>query len=198
VVEVRQQGWLFVAAGLAAGLLACSGGGDNSAQRGSGGSGAATTGSGGSAAPSGSGGTPDFGNGSGSGGSANNGMATAPPPVPPVDPSAAPFMKDDTASSGVDPATITALKNGGASCNVTVTFPYEGTMFPGGLPSPIVMYDGAADAVYLHFTYNGSDKVDYQFAAPGSNPGEVQIPRDAWNEITRRTNNQTLNVTLNT
>jgi hypothetical protein len=122
---------------------------------------------------------------------------TTAPPAPTIDPSAPQFIADDTAMSGLDPAAITQLKTATASCAVKVTYPYENTAFPGGLQAPVIMWDGAADAAYLRFTYDRSDKVDYQFAAKVGNPGQIQIPRPAWNEITRRTNQFPLNVTLN-
>jgi hypothetical protein len=123
--------------------------------------------------------------------------STMAPPTLPVDPSAAPFVQDDTAMGGLDAATVDKLRNATASCAVKVMYPYEGTAFPGGLVPPAIMWDGAADAAYVRFKYERSDRVDYQFAAAVSGPGQIQIPRTAWNEITRRTNQLTLNVTLN-
>jgi hypothetical protein len=119
------------------------------------------------------------------------------PPPPPVDPSAAPFAQDDTAMGGLPAAKITALKAGGGACAVKVLFPYENTVFPGGLIPPTIMWDGASDAAYVRFAYDSGDKVDYQYAAPVTAPAQLQIPRAAWNEITRRTNNFPLHVTLN-
>jgi hypothetical protein len=118
------------------------------------------------------------------------------PPPPPVDPSAPPFKQDDTAMGGLDAATLDKLKNGTGACAVKVTFPYEGTVFPGGLIPPTIMWDGAGDAAYVHVAYDSSDKVDYQFASKLKAPVSLQIPRTAWNEITRRTNNLPLKVTL--
>jgi hypothetical protein len=119
------------------------------------------------------------------------------PPPPQVDPSAAPFVQDDTTMGGLDAATVTKLKTATASCAVKVTYPYENTAFPGGLMPPVIMWEGASDAAYLRFKYERGDKVDYQFAAAVGTPAQIQIPRTAWNEITRRTNNFPLNVTLN-
>jgi hypothetical protein len=128
---------------------------------------------------------------------AGAGPSTMAPPTLPVDPSAAPYVQDDTAMGGLDPATVNQLKTATASCAVKVTYPYEGTAFPGGLMPPVIMWDGTADAAYLRFKYERSDRVDYQFAAKVTTPAAIQIPRSAWNEITRRTNQLTLNVTLN-
>jgi hypothetical protein len=122
--------------------------------------------------------------------------ATMVPPPPPADPSAAPYKKDDTAMGGLDPAAVNTLKAGSGACNIKVTFPYENTVFPGGLIPPTIMWTGGGEAAYVRFAYEMSDKVDYEFAAKVSGQPQLQIPRAAWNEITRRTNNFGLNVTL--
>jgi len=116
------------------------------------------------------------------------------PPV--VDPTAPEFIQDDTGASGLGQDVIDMLKAGGGSCTINAIYPYEGTVFPGGLQPPIVMWSGPSEAAYLHFSYEGSGIVDYQFAAMTTEPGQIQIPRDAWNEITRRTNRANLNVKL--
>jgi hypothetical protein len=127
-----------------------------------------------------------------------SGSAGAPVIAPPVvDANAAPYLQDDSGMSGIAPATLTKLKAGGGACAVKVTFPYDYTVFPGGLTAPLIMWDSAADAAYVHLAYTGNDKVDYQFAVALNNDNELQIPRPAWDEITRRTNNALLNVTLN-
>ena len=118
------------------------------------------------------------------------------PPPPVIDGSAQPFERDDSAMGGLDQGTLDMLKAGGGSCSTTVTFPYEGTVFPGALPAPIIMWSGNADAAYVHMSYDLGTIVKYEFAKGASNPGELQIPRDAWNEITRRTNGQVLRVKL--
>lgn len=172
-------------------VAACAGGDQEGSGRGPGSGGA-----GGGAATGGSGGTTpiDFGNDP-TGGS--GGTAVTPPPAPVVDPSAPDFTQDDTGMSGLDQATIDMLKAGGGSCATSILYPYANTVFPGGLEPPIIMWGTAADAAYVRFAYAQSTAVSYEFAAGASNPGEIQIPRTAWDEITRRTNNAPLEVTLN-
>jgi hypothetical protein len=170
-------------------VAACSGG--DTTRGGDGNGSVRSAGSGGSHA--GSGGS-NFGN-QGTPSSGGSGSPMVPPP-PVVDASAPEFQRDDTAMSGLDPAKIDMLRNGSGACTLHVTYPYEGTMFPGALEPPIVMWDGASDGAYVHFAYDQTNKVEYEFAAAASNPGELQIPRDAWNEITRRTNRLNLTVTL--
>jgi hypothetical protein len=182
---------LICALALVAGCSSGDGVGSGRQPRGGGGSGGGSSGTGGTG-----GGTGGFGDGPTAGVGAGTGGAPVVPPPPVVDGSAPPYTQDDTAMSGLPADTINMLKQGGASCSSTVTYPYEGTIFPGALAAPIIMWDGAADAAYVHITYDQSDKVDYQFARGAADPGELQIPREAWNEITRRTNNANLNVKL--
>ena len=109
-----------------------------------------------------------------------------------LDPQSSPFKRDDTANAGLPADQLDRLKAGGSSCSAEIIYPYQNAMFPGALPSPPIMWNSGADAVYLHATYHMLDTVDYEFAAGASNPGEVRIPQDAWNEITRRTQNSPL------
>jgi hypothetical protein len=188
-------------------LVACSASAPPGGARGPGSApGTRVPGTGGSAAPVGPGGSPIDNNFGNPGGLLGSGGSSATPGGAPgpgvmnasVDPNAPMYVADDTAMGGLDPATLTALKTGGAQCTVKVTFPYDNTVFPGGLVPPPIMFDGAADAAYVQFAYQGSDKVDYKFAAKVTAPAQVQIPRPAWDAITRRTNNLPLIVTLNT
>lgn len=118
------------------------------------------------------------------------------PPLPTNDMADSPFVLDDTAQSGLDQATVAMLRTGGSDCSTAVVYPYEDTVFPGGLQSPVIMWQGGADAAYARFEYAQSDHVKYEYAVSAVDPGELQIPREAWNEIARRTNNLYLNVTL--
>ncbi len=113
-------------------------------------------------------------------------------------PTSTDFIKDATDESGLDRATIDGLKAGGTSCTAQVIYPYEGTVFPGGLVSPPIMWNGGADAAYLRVRYDAVSTLDFQFAAGPSNPGELRIPQAYWNEITRRTQRTPLLLTLTT
>ena len=131
----------------------------------------------------------------GTGASMTNGGSGGAPAII-IDPQSAPYSADETGTSGLPADQIDRLKAGGASCSTNIIYPYENTMFPGALPSPPIMWEGPADAAYVHMVYSGLDTVDYQFAAGASDPGELRIPQAAWNEITRRTQNVPLLVTL--
>lgn len=105
---------------------------------------------------------------------------------------------DDTASSGLDQATLDRLRAGGTECLAPIIYPYQRTMFPGGLPSPSIMWNEASNATLVTARYVGLDTIDYQFAAGASSPGEITLPQEAWNEITRRTQPGTsLTLTVN-
>src|SRR5205085_8924371 len=89
------------------------------------------------------------------GGSSANPTPGGPPAI---DPSAPTFKRDDTGMAGLDAPALATLKTASGACAVKVTYPYENTLFPGGLDAPAIMWDGAADAAYVRFAYQGSDK----------------------------------------
>jgi hypothetical protein len=126
----------------------------------------------------------------GGGTSAGGGVAGALPPT------STDFMKDATGESGLDRATIDGLRAGGSSCTLKPIYPYEGTVFPGGLVSPPIMWNGAAEAAYVRLQYERVNNFDYQYAVGPSNPGELRIPQADWDQITRRTQRTPLVVTL--
>lgn len=108
-----------------------------------------------------------------------------------------PFHQDDTGMAQLEPATLDGLRRAPRNCAAPLIYPYDGTVFPGGLISPPFMWQGAADAVYLRARYENSDVLDYQFARGASNPGEVRIPQERWAEIARRAGTNNLLVTVN-
>jgi hypothetical protein len=130
-----------------------------------------------------------------SGVGATGGVAGGPPII---DPTAAPFIQDDTGMSGLPQGTIDMLKTGPSAGACAIVYPYQGTKFPGGLVSPLIMWNGASDASYVKVTYDNLDTVNYEFATGPSGPGELRIPQTAWNEITRRTQSTGLRVLLRT
>lgn len=178
---------------VALGIGACSGS-DTGGRAGSGAGGAA--GAAGTAGAAGSAGISGIGGSGGIGASGGIGGVSGGPPI--LDPTAAPFVQDDTPMSGLDQGTIDNLKNGAPAGQCQITYPYQSTKFPGGLVSPLIMWNGGADAAYVKVTYDNLDTVEYQFAAGASNPGELRIPQAAWNEITRRTQSTGLRVKLRT
>ena len=168
--------------------LACSGG-DSSNNRmpngfgGSGGSG--VTGTGGGAAP----GTDSFGNSNGTGpmlGQSMMPMQTQDAGPQGMTVGTQPISIDQCGTgnpAGISQDDANMLKAGGGGA-VRVLYPYDGTVFPRGMISPTVMWDGTGEVVYLHvksmaFEYWGCLKPD---AA-----GQIQIPQDVWDAATART-----------
>jgi hypothetical protein len=109
---------------------------------------------------------------------------------------ATPFVADETGNSGLGADVVSKLKAGGGACSFDILYPYEGTMFPVGLPLQTIMWNAPSDGAYVHLRYQGSDTVDYQFAAGPTSPGEITLPQQAWNEVARRTPGSALDVTL--
>lgn len=87
---------------------------------------------------------------------------------------------------GLDPAAIAALKNAPLPADPTlktILYPYDQTLWPLGLTSPLMMWNapGAADLYRVHleqsnFTYDGFVSV-----AP---PAQVRVPQNVWDRIT--------------
>lgn len=108
------------------------------------------------------------------------------------------YQQDATGDSGLDKGTLDTLRAGGKSCSTKILYPYDGTVFPGGLVSPVIMWEGASDAAYVRLRYDSPTNVDVQYAVKGTNPGELRVPQQHWNEITRRSMGGNLLVTLTT
>jgi hypothetical protein len=83
----------------------------------------------------------------------------------------------------VDAATQAKLTGGGSADNTfKLVYPYDNTVFAGGLTSPTLQWNGTAtDATYVHVSAPG---VDYKGWFGKSNPGRAQITKAAWNVIT--------------
>jgi hypothetical protein len=74
---------------------------------------------------------------------------------------------------------FTALQQGGGS-PARLLYPYDGTVFPVGLPPPVFQWDGGAnDAVYVHFK---SALFDYQGCFAGSATASLSVPADVWKQ----------------
>jgi len=98
------------------------------------------------------------------------------------------YAADMTGMANLPPASLGPLKDaaskagagaggmgGGNQAMVPcadLLYPYDGTVMPGGLISPPFMFKNGWDAAYVRVGYQNSNRVDYQFAAAASNPGE--------------------------
>jgi hypothetical protein len=131
------------------------------------------------------------GPGAGAGGGVPQDVVGAPLPA-----TSTPFVRDDTGGSGLDQGTLDALKLGGASCTTKLLYPYANTIFPNGIISPPFQWEGATEAAYVRIGYAGTDLVRYEFAVGPSDPGELRVPQEAWNEVGRRASDKPLLVTL--
>jgi hypothetical protein len=75
-------------------------------------------------------------------------------------------------------ADVQRLVAGGAPGDLRVTYPYEGTVFPRGLLSPLLIWQNAnAQAIYVHIQ---SKLFEYRGCLVPSAPGEVVIPQNVW------------------
>ncbi len=139
--------------------------------------------------------TPDAGNdASGSNPDVPNDSGVPAPPG--FEPTGTPFHVDATGQAGLDKATLDELRAGGASCTTPIIYPYEATVFPGGLIPPPLMWQADSKAAYVQVSYDTLDLVQYQFAGGPTSPGELRVPAKDWYEITRRTQGTPLRVKL--
>jgi hypothetical protein len=87
---------------------------------------------------------------------------------------------------------------GGGTADATFKwlYPYDKTVFPRGLVSPTMQFDGgAADAVYVHITGTG---LDYKGWFKGGAAGAVQtaLSQKAWDAVTRAVGGTALKVSV--
>jgi hypothetical protein len=121
-------------------------------------------------------GSPGVGGTSGSfrtadGGNGGGGDAAAPPTQ---------FIDACTtgAASGLSAQSMKALFAGGSHGSLRYLYPYDGTVFPRGLISPTLMWDGAtATYVYVHIK---SNLFEYKGCLAPTAAGQVQIPQQVW------------------
>ena len=136
----------------------------------SGGSGGTLTGSGGSGG--GGGIIPPGGTGgqAGTGGSKDAGGPTMPPPT-----------VIDRTGGKVTPDIVTKIKMGGPNTSgMAFLYPYDKTVFPGGILPPLMQWKpapGAVDVLYIHIK---SSRFDYQEIFTALPNAQIELPKDAW------------------
>jgi Tol biopolymer transport system component len=82
------------------------------------------------------------------------------------------------APSGLGAASLKALLAGGSAGSLRYLYPYAQTVFPRGLGSPTLMWDGGnADYVYVHIK---SSLFEYKGCLAPTKAGQVLIPQDVW------------------
>ena len=83
-------------------------------------------------------------------------------------------------AAGLDETTVAALLQGGEGQTMRWLYPYDGTVFPGGLAAPLLMWDDGAiaeDAVYVHMH---SSSFDYEGCMKPTGPAQLQLPQQVW------------------
>jgi hypothetical protein len=82
-------------------------------------------------------------------------------------------------------AQISTLRTGGKPGAMRILYPYDGTIFPRGLASPTVMWDGAgSDGVYIHIK---ASSFEYQGCLKVTAAGQVQLPQSVWEKLGQQT-----------
>ena len=81
-------------------------------------------------------------------------------------------------AAGLSPADLQRLLAGGSASGMRWLYPYDGTVFPRGLKSPLLMWEGPnATAVYVHIR---STLFEYKGCLAPTAPGQLQVPADVW------------------
>lgn len=94
-------------------------------------------------------------------------------------------LKDEVDSgSGLDDAGKSALlaATTADSAVTKLLYPYDGTVFPRGLPSPELQWNGGAAPDVYAITLEVPGMTFTSFLKPG-NPARATIPKDSWNKL---------------
>ncbi len=82
--------------------------------------------------------------------------------------------------AGLSAAALKTLLAGGSVGSLRYLYPYTGTVFPRGLISPTLMWDGGnADYVYVHMK---SKLFEYKGCLAPTATGQVLLPQDVWTD----------------
>jgi hypothetical protein len=88
---------------------------------------------------------------------------------------------NDTSCPGpLSASQVSALQAGGSGPgSLKWLYPYDGTVFPGGIQSPTLQWSqsGQPDGMYLHLH---SNKYDYTACFKGDNPGQIPLNEKEW------------------
>jgi hypothetical protein len=86
--------------------------------------------------------------------------------------------------AGLDPAAVQAAKAGGPGAG-KMLYPYSGTVFPRGMISPLLMWEGGAgDNVYVHIK---SQAFEYFGCLKPTAAGQLQMPQAIWDTAGQQT-----------
>jgi hypothetical protein len=74
---------------------------------------------------------------------------------------------------------IASLKAGGSAGSLKWLYPYDQTVFPGGIAPPTLQWQqsGMPDGIYVHVS---SQLYDYTGCYKGTNPGQLTLPEIEW------------------
>jgi hypothetical protein len=107
------------------------------------------------------------------------GTAAPPAPTQPLAPQGdrAKISKDDCPGA-LSADSVKALKQSGLAPSNRWLYPYANTVFPRGLPAPVLQWEGPSpDAIYLHLS---SMLYDYQGCFAGTGAANFAIPQAIW------------------
>ena len=86
--------------------------------------------------------------------------------------------------AGLADADVKLLLAGGTGPGAKWLYPYDNTVFPRGLGAPLLMWDGPADAIYVHVT---AKAFEYKACVKPPMKGQFQLPQDVWVAASQKT-----------
>jgi hypothetical protein len=107
------------------------------------------------------------------------GSAAPPAPTQPLAPHGdRTKITKDECPGALSADSVKALKQSGLTPSNRWLYPYANTVFPRGLPAPVLQWDGPSpDAIYLHVS---SMLYDYQGCFAGTGAANFAIPQAVW------------------
>lgn len=95
-------------------------------------------------------------------------------------PAAGEPVRIDRTRGTLPDSVVDQLLQGGSSDGMAFLYPYDRTVFPGGILPPLLQWQapaGAIDGIYLHLR---SSAFDYQEVFAGTTSASLELPEDAW------------------
>ncbi|HEY3668312.1 MAG TPA: hypothetical protein VGL19_20055, partial [Polyangiaceae bacterium] len=108
-------------------------------------------------------------------------------------------IEESTVNGSVDKATVDALGAANLPADPALTallYPYDKTVFPLGLASPLMMWTApnpAGDVYRVHLEQKG---YSYDYYASVAAPAQLRVPQDAWDRVTSSNTGDALTLTV--
>jgi hypothetical protein len=86
----------------------------------------------------------------------------------------------DRTTGVLKPADVASLKGGGSPNGMAFLYPYDRTVFPGGILAPLLQWSSSSDSIDGVYVRISSQYFDYQEVFGPVSAPSLQLPQDAW------------------